>query len=133
MLWRAGNATSILPCASIPRPSIVFIRTERQTSGSCGLQFWALFQDRWVYEHYPGCGERGSCIDISLPGYHYVSGKYCPRGENVEVSGQGPVYFKQGLTKQETFWLQRYDTGRNAGCNGGDWAILKPDPTKERN
>ena len=128
MLWRVGNATSIPPCASIPRPSTVFTRTNRRPAFTA----WpSIVKDRWVYEHYPGCGERGSCIDIALPGYHYVSGKYCPRGENVEVSGQGPVYFKQGLTKQETFWLQRYDTGRNAGCNAGDWAILKPDPAKE--
>ena len=64
-------------------------------------------QEQWVYEHYPGCGERGSCIDIKVPNFHYVSGKYCPRGENVEVAGQGPVYFKQGLTKQDS-WLQEF-------------------------
>jgi hypothetical protein len=64
-------------------------------------------QEQWVYEDYPGCGERGSCIDIKVPNFHYVSGKYCPRGENVEVAGQGPVYFKQGLTKQDS-WLQEF-------------------------
>lgn len=103
-------------------------------SGICKRpnDFACQHKEQWVYEHYPGCGERGSCIDIKVPNFHYVSGKYCPRGENVEVAGQGPVYFKQGLTKQETFWLQRYDSSRSdSACDSGDWAILKPDPHKD--
>eukprot|EP00439_Symbiodinium_sp_Y106_P014738 s3506_g2.t1 len=84
----------------------------------------------WVTARYPGCGERHSCVDLKLPGHHYASGKYCPGGENVASASQGPVYFKKGLTTEESFWLMRHESSRT-GCSSGEWAIVKPKPEQD--
>ncbi|CAE7197775.1 unnamed protein product, partial [Symbiodinium natans] len=76
--------------------------------GSLADNFACVHKHVTVTERYPGCGERHSCVDIQLPGYHYISGKYCPVGENAAVA-LGPVYFKEGLTAEESFWLMRND------------------------
>ncbi|CAE7770459.1 ath, partial [Symbiodinium sp. CCMP2592] len=84
----------------------------------------------WVTARYPGCGERHSCVDLKFPGHHYVSGKYCPGGENAASAAQGPVYFKRGLTTEDSFWLMRHESSRT-GCSSGEWAIVKPKPEQD--
>ena len=81
-----------------------------------------------VTERYPGCGERHSCVDIKLPGYHYISGKYCPAGENSASAAQGPLYFKTGLTNEESFWLMR---GSSSACSSENWAIVQPEEAQD--
>jgi len=101
-------------------------------SGVCAdsSNFVCVYKDVGVVERYPGCGERNGCLHLELKGHHYLSGRYCPGGENSASSGQGPVYLKKGLVKQESFWLMRYDASKG-GCSSGDWAIYKADPQED--
>lgn len=92
--------------------------------------FGCSYKNVPVIERYPGCGERHGCLQLELPGRHYISGRYCPGGENAGSAAQGPVFFKKGLTKEESFWLMRYDTSRG-GCSSGDWVIYGPKPLED--
>lgn len=92
--------------------------------------FGCSYKNVPVIERYPGCGERHGCLQLELPGHHYISGRYCPGGENAGSAAQGPVFFKKGLTKEESFWLMRYDTSRG-GCSSGDWVIYGPKPLED--
>ncbi|CAE7038706.1 unnamed protein product, partial [Symbiodinium sp. KB8] len=92
--------------------------------------FGCSYKNVPVIERYPGCGERHGCLQLELPGHHYISGLYCPGGENAGSAAQGPVFFKKGLTKEESFWLMRYDTSRG-GCSSGDWVIYGPRPLED--
>ncbi|CAE7553890.1 unnamed protein product [Symbiodinium natans] len=83
-------------------------------------------------ERYTGCGERHSCIEIHLQNFHYLSGKYCFQGENAARRSQGPVYFKHGMTPQESFWLMRADASRHQLCDDGDWVLQRVEAGKDR-
>ena len=71
-------------------------------SGLCANASDALciHKDLDVYAKNGGCGERHSCIRLTLPHFQYISGDYCARGENLAQKDQGPVYFKHGFSRQ---------------------------------
>ncbi|CAE7276575.1 unnamed protein product [Symbiodinium natans] len=130
---KSGTSACRTQCRS--EPHCTHYRSE---SGKCHFysgvctdssDFGCTYKKVGVLERYPGCGERNGCLHLELKGHHYLSGRYCPGGENAASSGQGPVYFKKGLVKEESFWLTRYDT--KGGCSSGDWVLHKAKPEED--
>eukprot|EP00435_Cladocopium_sp_Y103_P042739 s1807_g11.t2 len=52
-------------------------------------------KEQWVYEHYPGCGERGSCIDIKGQAAHraapFGSERAMPTGSDEPAEAADPA------------------------------------------
>eukprot|EP00438_Fugacium_kawagutii_P012909 Skav224013 [mRNA] locus=scaffold2932:113439:119182:+ [translate_table: standard] len=80
-----------------------------------------------VEAKYTSCGERTSCINVSIPDHFYLSGQYCPYGEAVSASGDGQVFLKIGRTEQDSFWLLSYeeDLDTEGACSTGTKSVLR--------
>lgn len=105
------------------------------------------FKNMDVFSKIPNCGEQSTCINIDLPGRWYLSGVYCPVGNN---GIHGPVFRKDGITLQDSFYLAAYDSTRdsdapntvlklaqdtaqtaklNSDCSVGTYVLKVADPT----
>eukprot|EP00928_Gymnodinium_smaydae_P004794 TRINITY_DN11638_c0_g1_i4.p1 TRINITY_DN11638_c0_g1~~TRINITY_DN11638_c0_g1_i4.p1 ORF type:complete len:2405 (-),score=346.14 TRINITY_DN11638_c0_g1_i4:51-7265(-) len=79
-------------------------------------------------EKIPQCGERNTCVRVTHPSHWYVSGEFCPIGDNGAL---GPVYQKTGYTPEDMFYLAAYDRARDGsikGCGDGMWVVKAPQP-----
>ena len=81
-----------------------------------------------VSARYANCGERTSCVTISMDDHYYLSGEYCPYGE----SGDGQVFLKVGRTEADSFWLTAND-GSSSSCASGTYGSMlrATDPTHD--
>ena len=79
-----------------------------------------------LFARNPHCGERTSCILLDIDSLFYLSGEYCPAGENKEPGGQ--IFLKNGRTHEDSFWLTAYDEDRITGsqCDGKAWMLQSP-------
>mmetsp|Transcript_18412 Transcript_18412/g.45827 ORF Transcript_18412/g.45827 Transcript_18412/m.45827 type:complete len:2629 (-) Transcript_18412:138-8024(-) len=78
----------------------------------------------------PNCGERSTCIAIVDPTQMWISGDYCPTGENSD----GPVYLKEGRTIPETLYLAKYNSQRDgliSGCTANRFVLKRTAPDKD--
>jgi len=92
------------------------------------LQCKKNYGESEVQEKIPGCGERKACVHLSISDAWYLSGDYCPMGDN-GLSGQ--IFHKRGLSKEDSFYLAKYDASRDtdiSGCRSGFAVIKELDP-----
>jgi len=82
-------------------------------------------------EKIPNCGERTSCISVAIPGHWYLGGHYCPLGDN---GAAGPIYFKTGITTEDSYYLAQYDENRDTDildCSAGHAVLKKVAPSHD--
>ena len=83
------------------------------------------YLDVETWARYPSCGERSTCLNLTIEDFHYLSGEYCPYGESAFADGQ--VFLKLGRTEQDSFWLVQNDDSL-AACDGKAWVLRATDP-----
>eukprot|EP00928_Gymnodinium_smaydae_P037786 TRINITY_DN26188_c0_g6_i1.p1 TRINITY_DN26188_c0_g6~~TRINITY_DN26188_c0_g6_i1.p1 ORF type:complete len:2649 (+),score=321.37 TRINITY_DN26188_c0_g6_i1:44-7948(+) len=134
--WHKAEANSISKCRALCRKTKrctqfrwtgnrCYIMDHLCAPGSthCGIK------NEQVDEKIENCGELSSCIRVNHPDHWYLSGMFCPIGNN---GAAGPVYKKVGATVQDTYYLAGYDPSRDgavSGCNAGSWVVKKPHMT----
>ena len=104
-------------CRSRPQCSHIAVQsgTCYEYSQLCDEHGGCAYSGVSAQMRFPSCGERSICLDVQVGGYHYLSGEYCPNGENAKSGGL--VYRKSGPTEQDSFWLQR------DGQEGCEWVL----------
>ena len=78
------------------------------------------YSDVETLARYPSCGERSTCLNLTIENFHYLSGEYCPYGESAFADGQ--VFLKLGRTEPDSFWLVQNDDSL-AACDGKAWVL----------
>ncbi|CAE7034947.1 ACBP2, partial [Symbiodinium sp. CCMP2592] len=71
------------------------------------------------------CTAEATCMEVSSADW-YQNGLYCPVAP--DLSRNGMVYRKEGLTPQETLLLAKYSStldSSETGCNNGDWILRR--------
>jgi hypothetical protein len=72
------------------------------------------------FKKIPKCGERSTCLRVTVNGSKYLSGRYCFNAEGTE-----PAYIKIGPTPLEHMWLRAPGQYGNNRCSTGEWAIQR--------
>ena len=110
------------------RPQCTHIRLESSTCYEYGYTGADIsdYSDVETWARYPSCGERSTCLSLTIPDFHYLSGEYCPYGESAFANGQ--VFLKLGRTEQDSFWLVKNDDASLAQCTKQTWVLRATDP-----
>ena len=110
------------------RPQCTHIALESSTCyeyGYIGADI-SDYSDVETWARYPSCGERSTCLNLTIAEFHYLSGEYCPYGESAFANGQ--VFLKLGRTEQDSFWLVQNDDASLTQCQGKTWVLRVTDP-----
>lgn len=110
------------------RPQCTHIALESSTCYEYGYTGADIsdYSDVETWARYPSCGERSTCLNLTIANFHYLSGEYCPYGESAFANGQ--VFLKLGRTEQDSFWLVKNDDASLTGCAQRTWVLRATDP-----
>ena len=124
------NSETLASCKTLckSRPQCTHIALESNTCYEYGYTGADIsdYSDVETWARYPSCGERSTCLNLTIAGFHYLSGEYCPYGESAFANGQ--VFLKLGRTEQDSFWLVKNDDASLTQCQGKSWVLRVTDP-----
>ena len=125
------NSETLASCKTLckSRPQCTHIKLESSTCYEYGYTGADIsdYSDVETWARYPSCGERSSCLNLTIEEFHYLSGEYCPYGESAFANGQ--VFLKLGRTEQDSFWLVQNDSDASqTECEGKTWVLRATDP-----
>jgi len=98
--------------------------------GVCETGDECLSPEKTVKSKILNCGEQTACINLENKRHQWISGDYCPAGQNID----GPVYQKEGNTIPDTVYLAKWNLDRDgqlAGCSPGKYVLKQADPGKD--
>ena len=110
ILGQESSVTALGACKSLCRSDPHCAHLSWNSSDSTCYSYGRLCFGACEYERievearYASCGERTSCLNVSVADHFYLSGAYCPYGETAVGEMHGQAFLKIGRTEQDGEW-----------------------------
>ncbi|CAK9063504.1 Uncharacterized protein SCF082_LOCUS32878 [Durusdinium trenchii] len=139
ILGQESSVTALGACKSLCRSDPHCAHLSWNSSDSTCYSYGRLCFGACEYERievearYASCGERTSCLNVSVADHFYLSGAYCPYGETAVGEMHGQAFLKIGRTEQDSFWLVAYNEAfdSHGTCGSGTGTVLRKPDTQE--